>query len=55
MKRADKSAMANRNYFELISELSDCKILSLQEMICVRGGDGEGGGGEPIILIPKEQ
>ena len=52
MKRTDNSAMAKRNYYELISELSGGKILSLQEMICVRGGDGEGGGHEPIIIIP---
>jgi len=54
MKRASKSAMAKRNYYELVSELSAGEILNLQEMRCVRGGDDEGGGGEPIIIIPPK-
>jgi len=49
MKRASKSAMAKRNYYELVSELSAGEILNLQEMRCVRGGND---GGEPIIIIP---
>jgi len=52
MERADKSAMEKRNYFEVITEFYGGKILNLHEMRCVRGGDGEGGGGEPIIIIP---
>jgi len=49
MKRANKSAMLKRNYYELVSELSAGEILNLQEMRCVRGGND---GGEPIIIIP---
>ncbi|MCJ7447184.1 MAG: hypothetical protein MUO72_05810 [Bacteroidales bacterium] len=54
MKRADKSAMATRNLNELISKLSEDGILDLQTMIHIRGGDGEGGGGEPVIIIPPK-
>ena len=52
MKRADKSAMATRNLNELISKLSEDEILDLHTMSYIRGGDGEGNGGETIILIP---
>jgi len=52
MKRADKSAMATRNLNELISEFSENEILDLQTMSYIRGGDGEGNGGEVIIIIP---
>jgi hypothetical protein len=53
MKRASKTAMAKRIY-ELVSELSAGELLNLQEMRCVRGGDDEAGGGEPIIIIPPK-
>ena len=52
MKKADKSAMTERNFEELISKLSENAILDLHTMRCVRGGDGEGDGGEVIIIIP---
>jgi hypothetical protein len=52
MKRESKSSTAKMTFFETLSELSGCEILNPHEMICVRGGDGEGSGGEPIIIIP---
>jgi hypothetical protein len=52
MKTTNRSAATERNYFESISESSECKILNLNEMMCIRGGEGEGTGGEPIIIIP---
>jgi len=54
MEKTDKSAMAKRNFDELISRLSDNEVLDLHAMRCVRGGDGEGNGGEPIIIIPPK-
>lgn len=53
MKRADESTETNRNFDQLISKLTEVEILSLEAMSCVRGGDGEDNGGEPIIIIPK--
>jgi len=53
MKRADKSSETNRNFDQLISKLSENEVLSLQTMSCVRGGEGDGNGSEPIIIIPK--
>jgi len=55
MKRADKSAMATRNLDLFITKVSENEILNLRTMSSVRGGsgDGEGGGGELIIIIPK--
>lgn len=52
MKRADKSAKATRNLDLLISKVSENEILNLQAMGSVRGGDGEGNGGEVVIIIP---
>jgi len=52
MKRENKSPIAEKSVYELISELPECRILSLHEMRCIKGGDGEGGCGEPIIIIP---
>ncbi len=46
--------MAKRNFDELISKLSENEILNIKAMSCVRGGDGEAGGGEPIIIPPQE-
>jgi len=55
MKRADKSSTTvKRNFLELISVLSEGEILNLHEMRCVRGGDGEGAGGELIIIPPTK-
>jgi hypothetical protein len=53
MKRADKSSGAKRNFDMFISQLSGNEILNIHAMSFVRGGDGEGNGGEPVISIPK--
>jgi hypothetical protein len=53
MKRAIETLKITRNFDQLLSKLSEIEILDLHEMSCVRGGDGEGNGGEPIIIIPK--
>jgi hypothetical protein len=53
MKRADESAKTSRNLDQLLSKLSEKEILNLNAMSCVKGGDGEGDGGESIIIIPK--
>jgi hypothetical protein len=53
MKRADKSAETIRNFGHLISKLSENEILTELGMSNVRGGDGEGAGGSPVIIIPK--
>jgi hypothetical protein len=53
MKKADKSVKSNRNLSVFISELSGCGILNLNEMMRVRGGDPDGGGGDPIVIPPK--
>jgi hypothetical protein len=50
MKTTDKSAKTNRNFSELISKLSESEILGFNEMIRVRGGDGNGS--EPILVPP---
>jgi|WetSurSiteA1Bulk_404760.scaffolds.fasta_scaffold01529_2 hypothetical protein len=54
MKTAIKSEMTKRNFDELTSILSDV-TLDLHAMSCVRGGDGEANGGEPIIIIPPKE
>jgi hypothetical protein len=53
MKSADKSSETTRNFDLLISILSENKILNLQAMSCVRGGNTDGNGSEPILIIPK--
>jgi hypothetical protein len=52
MRRADKSAKTTRNLDLLVSRLSENEMLNLRSMSNVRGGDGEGDGGEDIIIIP---
>ena len=52
MKREDKSATAERNFREFISELSENETLDLHAMKCVRGGEGDGGTPGPIIPPP---
>jgi hypothetical protein len=47
MKRAKKTA--GRDLIRLIPCLSENQILDLNEMLCVKGGDGDG---TPIILPP---
>jgi hypothetical protein len=53
MRKADKSSETTRNFDQLISKLSENEILNIKAMLNVRGGDGEAGGGEPVIIIPK--
>lgn len=53
MKRADKSVKTSRNLDSFISKLTENEILNQDAMRCIRGGDGEGDGGEVIIIIPK--
>ena len=53
MKKADKSAKTVRNFDQVISKFSENEILNTQAMSYVRGGEGEGNGTEPIIIIPK--
>ena len=53
MKRAEKSLEAIRNFDQLISKLSENEILNIEAMSYVRGGQMDGIGIEPIIIIPK--
>jgi hypothetical protein len=53
MKRAENSAKTTRNLDLLISKVSENEILNLQALRSIRGGEGEGNGNEPIIIIPK--
>jgi hypothetical protein len=50
MKKASESVKAVKNGNDIFSMFSEKQILSLQAMICVRGGDGDGS--VPIIIIP---
>jgi len=53
MKTTVKSTETNRNFNQLISKLSENEILNTQAMSNGRGGDGEGNGSVPIIIVPK--
>jgi hypothetical protein len=53
MKTADKSSEGIRSLDQLISKFSLNEILNTQAMSYIRGGDGEGAGGSPVIIIPK--
>ena len=55
MKNEDKSAETTMSFDQLISKFSETEILNTQAMSYVRGGsaDGEGDGGQVIIIIPK--
>ena len=53
MKRADKSAITNKTFDELISKLSGNEILNILAMSYVRGGNTDETGGSPVIIIPK--
>jgi hypothetical protein len=53
MKSANESAKATRNFDLLVSKLTEKEILNFHSMSCIRGGDGEGNGSEPPIIIPK--
>ena len=50
MKRADKSSETIRNFDQLISKFSEKEILDTRAMSYIRGGDGEGDGGEVVNL-----
>jgi hypothetical protein len=39
---------------DLFSLFSEKEILSLESMRCLRGGDGDGNGSDPIIIIPPK-
>ena len=54
MKTTNRNAAEKRNCKVQIFELPQNCILSSEEMRCVRGGDGEGSGCEPIIIIPPK-
>jgi hypothetical protein len=54
MKRTDKSATAERNFREFISELSENETLDLHALRCVRGGEGDGGDSTPIVPKPPK-
>ena len=51
MKKLDTTT--KRDFDELISKFSKDEILDLQAMNHVRGGDGDGGA--PIVIIPKNE
>jgi hypothetical protein len=53
MKTEEKSVKSKRNFGELISKLSGGEILDLNSMMCIRGGDGDGG--TPIIPPPPKK
>lgn len=53
MESANKSPETNRNFDQLISKFSENEKLSTMAMSFVRGGEGEGNGGEVVITIPK--
>ncbi len=55
MKTTDKSAQTKRNFNQLISKLSENEILNTQDMSYIRGGEGEGDGGCPVIIIPNQK
>ena len=52
MKSSEKSGKSIKNFDTLVSILNEKDILCLQAMSCVRGGEGEGNGMEPIIIDP---
>lgn len=54
MKTEDKSVKSKRNFGELISKLSGGEILDLNSMMHIRGGGGDGDGGNPIIVPPPK-
>ena len=54
MKTNNKTNPTERNYSKFVSELPETNILKTCEMLHVRGGEGEGSGHEPIIIIPTK-
>lgn len=53
MKKGIESSKNVKNIDMFISEFAELKILSLEEMSFVKGGEADGTGGEPIIIRPK--
>ena len=54
MKTTNKTTTTERNYSNFVTGLSENNILNSLEMLHVRGGEGEGSGNEPIIIIPTK-
>lgn len=52
MKTLNQTSIQKRNLKDVISSLRKNQILDLSEMRLIRGGEGEGSGHEPIIIIP---
>ena len=48
MKKANKTLKPVKSETDVFSNFTEKQILSLHEMNCVRGGEGE-----PIIINPK--
>jgi hypothetical protein len=55
MKSTNKSTAGKRNFVTLISGLKKHQILDSAGMFHIRGGEGEGSGYEPIIIIPPKK
>ncbi|HOF19739.1 MAG TPA: hypothetical protein PLO24_00655 [Bacteroidales bacterium] len=55
MKNKNKSSRTERNFSTLVAGLRKHQILDTARMIHVRGGEGEGSGYEPIIIIPPKK
>ena len=53
MKKGNESSKNVKNIDLFISEISISEILNPEEMSCVRGGEADGNGSEPIIIKPK--
>jgi hypothetical protein len=53
MKKTNESTKTITNFNLLISETSEVEILNLEAMSCVRGGEADGTGSDPIIIKPK--
>lgn len=53
MKKVFESAKPVKNEEDLFSGFSENEILSLQSMICIRGGSEDGS--DPIIIIPPRK
>ena len=54
MKKASVSVKPVKHEKDLFLRFSKNEILSLQAMSCIRGGDGDGDGSVPIIIIPPK-
>jgi len=52
MKRNENSVKTTKNLDLLISRLSQSEILNVETMSFIRGGVGEGDGGEDVPFIP---